>query len=292
MLFRYRRYFAVLSFLLLATPLVAGIVAPDGPASILKEGRLPAPAPARPENWQGLVTLPGQVDAYLDDRFGLREKMIRLHKDLTKPLFVKGNTAVLIGRDGRMFYQGNEMVRQSAGLVLRDRKVAQAADLLAAMRDALARRGIRFLVAVPPNASTIYQDDLPIWAQSGGKKTEYDLFLDDLAARGVKAIDLRPVMKSVRSEGRAYLMHDAHWTARAALAGFNAIVEADSHPDWRLDPATSLGPPAERKGGDVARILGVQDDVSEQSKPLALPVARQNRGFVRRGDARSCHYDR
>ena len=47
--------------------------------------------------------------------------MIRLHKDLTHPLLLKVNTAVLIGRSGRMFYEGNEMVRQSAGSVLEGR---------------------------------------------------------------------------------------------------------------------------------------------------------------------------
>ena len=31
-----------------------------------------------------------------------------------------GDNSVLVGRDGRMFYLGEEAVRQSAGLVLRD----------------------------------------------------------------------------------------------------------------------------------------------------------------------------
>ena len=42
MLLRWRRYFAVAAFLLLATPLLVGIVQPDSAASILKEGRYPA----------------------------------------------------------------------------------------------------------------------------------------------------------------------------------------------------------------------------------------------------------
>ena len=190
MLIRGRRYFAVLGFLLLATPLVWGMVLPDSPDLIHKEGRELAPPPAAPADFAGWSKLPGQVDAYLKDRFGLRHAMINLHKDLTHPVLLKVNTAALIGRDGRMFYEGNEMVRQSAGLVLRDQRVTEAVDMIASMHDALARRGIRFLVAIPPNSSTIYQDDLPIWAQARGRKTEYDLFLQDLAARGVKTVDL------------------------------------------------------------------------------------------------------
>ena len=61
-------------------------------------------------------------------------------------------------------------------------RVADAADLIVAMRDALGKRGIGFLVALPPNSSTIYPDDLPKWARNPGKKTEYDLLLEALAA--------------------------------------------------------------------------------------------------------------
>src|SRR5574337_2122493 len=230
-----------------------------------------APAPRWPSSFARLRALPGAFDAYLKDHFGLRHAMIGLHKDLTHPVILKVNTAALIGRDGRMFYAGNEMVRQSAGLVMRDERIAATDGLIAAMRDALKARGITFLVTVPPNASTIYQDDLPLWAQRQGRQTEYDLFLKELAARGVKTVDLRPAMTAIRAGGEAYLMHDAHWTARAALAGFNAVAEAAGHPGWRIDPATAIGPPAPRKGGDVARILGVQDDVVEMAETLTLP---------------------
>jgi alginate O-acetyltransferase complex protein AlgJ len=272
MLKRYRRYFAVLAFGLLATPLVVGLVRPDSPELILKEGRMLASAPQAPLNWDALTAFPGQADAWLKDHFGLRQTMIHTQRDLSHPVLY-GNEKALIGRDGRMFYLGRDMVRQSAGLVLRDQKVANAVDMLAEMRDALARRVASLLVAVAPNSSTIYQDDLPLWAQKQGRKTEYDLFLADLAARGIKTVDLRPVMEKARADGEAYLMHDTHWTARSAVLAFNAVAEAAGHPDWRLDPETSIGPPAERRGGDVARIIGVEDEVSETVRELAVPSA-------------------
>ena len=223
--------------------------------------------------WRGL---PGEVDAYLKDRFGLRHAMIRLHHDLSHPLVMKVNTAALTGKSGRLYYEGNEMLRQSAGLVMRDERVAETVDLLAAMRDQLAARGIRFLVTVPPNSSSIYQDDLPFWAQSRGKPTEYDLFLADLKARGIKAVDLRPPLIAASRTGQVYLMNDAHWTARGAMIGFNALVEADGHPEWRVDVEKSLGPLEQRKGGDIARILGIQDDVSERTESILLPPAKSD----------------
>ena len=47
------------------------------------------------------------------------------------------------------------------------------------------------------------------------------------------------------------------------LAAYNAIVKAESHEDWRIDPASALGPMTLRQGGDLARMLGVGDGVSE-----------------------------
>ena len=272
MLWRYRRYFAILAFGLLATPLVVGMVKPDSPELIFKEGRRLAPAPAAPNRLADLGLLPGQIDAYLKDHFGFRHVLIQLHKDLTKPMLGFGGSEVLIGRNGRMFYLGGEMVQQSAGLIFRDQKVVDSVNLLARSRDELAKRGTAFFVVVLPSTSSIYEADLPNWAQRHGRKTEDDLFLQDLAERGIKTVDLRPTLKQTASEGKAYLLHDSHWTARGAVAGFNAAVEADSHPDWRVDPLKALGPAREVRGGDLARLLGEQDEVTETAERLVLPA--------------------
>ena len=271
MLLRHRRIFALGAFCALATPLVVGIVAPDSPATVLMEGHSLAPAPRPPTTGASWLALPAAVDAYLKDHFGLRETLITAHRELTKPTLSFGNDSVLVGRDGRMFFLGEDAVRQSAGLLVRDRKVAEATDMLVRMNDELQARGIRFLVAMPPNAATIYQDDLPLWAQNPGKPTEYDMLLANLAAKGVTAVDLRPPVRDARKRGPAFYMHDTHWTSRGALAAYNAIVKADSHEDWRIDPASALGPMTLRKGGDLARMLGVGDGVSEYAEASTLP---------------------
>ena len=276
-----RRFYAIVAFVLLSLPLVFGILKPDDPEYVYEEGRRLQPAPVFPTSLAGWVAAPGNIDAYLKDRFGLRHAMIKLHRDLSHPVIMKVNSAGLIGASGRLFYRGNEMLQQSAGLVYRDARVAETADLLAQMNRALARHGIRFLVTIPPNTSTIYQDDLPYWAQRKGRKTEYDLLLADLRARGVKTVDLRPALIEARKQGEVYLMNDAHWTARGAIAGFNAVVEADGRPNWRIDASKALGPPQERKSGDIARILGIQDEASEMTQELALPAPKSDEPLAR-----------
>jgi alginate O-acetyltransferase complex protein AlgJ len=275
MLIQHHRYLAIISFLLLAIPLVVGIVGPDSPATVLKEGRLLAQAPTIPADFRHWITLPKDIDAYLQDHFGLRHVMVRAHHDITRP-FSNGNDTVLIGRGGRLFYLGDEAVRQSAGLVVRDQRVSDTVAMLKRINAALAARGIRFLVAIPPNGATIYQDFLPTWAQNRGRRTEYDLLFDELAANGVTVVDLRPPIEAERAKGPVFYMYDTHWTFRGALAGFNAVVEADSHPDWRIDPGSALGPMTTREGTDLTRMLGIEGPITERVEMSILPSEKRN----------------
>ena len=76
MLRRHRRWFAALAALLLAIPPVVGLIAPDNPITVLKEGRRLAPAPRMPLKFAEWIGLTPKVDAYLRDHFGLRHAMI------------------------------------------------------------------------------------------------------------------------------------------------------------------------------------------------------------------------
>jgi alginate O-acetyltransferase complex protein AlgJ len=271
------RYLSLFIFLLLATPLFAGFVAPESAQQVIKEGRALAATPSLPRSTEELDAWPKEAEAYLGDRFGLRSHMIAWDANLARRLLGEGSPQVFVGRHDRMFYRGDDSISQSAGLVRRDARVADTADFILAMRDALKQRGIKFIVASPPNATTIYQDDLPPWARSKGRITEYNILLSDLAARGVEAIDLRPLVWAVRSKAPAYFLHDTHWTPRGAIAAFNAIVEADGHREWHIDPERSLTPMIQRVGGDLARMIGVSDYVTEPYQELALsPVSKVN----------------
>ena len=276
MLYHYRRYWAFVVAILLATPLVVGLVAPAGRSLSVNEARMLAPTPALPHTFAQWLSVPRQVDAYLRDHFGLRQLFLRGYgMIMNRALKNAGNPLVLSGTDGWMFYRGDGMIQQSAGIVRRDAQVASMADFLATMRTLLAARGIRMLAASPPNSATIYGDHLPLWAKNRGQRTEYDVLMEDLAARGVPAVDLRPVLVAAEPQGQLYYKHDTHWTPRGAVAGFNAIVRADAHPDWTFDPDTVLGAPGAIAGGDLARMLGVEAEVSERGQAMALPAGHR-----------------
>jgi alginate O-acetyltransferase complex protein AlgJ len=276
MLRHYRRYWALLSVFLLALPLVVGALAPGGKTVSSIEARSLAPAPAFPEGLAGWRNLPRQTDAYLSDHFGMRRLFLQAYGFIMSRAPLKtGKPLVLAGSNGWMFFRGDQMIQQSAGLIRRDGQLERTADLLGTMHTLLAARGVRLRVASPPNSATIYGDELPLWARNRGQRTEYDVLLDDLAARGVPAVDLRPALIAAKAEGKVYRMHDTHWTELGGVAAFNAIVRADSHPDWTLDPASVLGAPETIVSGDLARLAGTGDNLKETERLLTLPPGKR-----------------
>jgi hypothetical protein len=274
MLRSHRRFLALLMGLILVVP-SAWLFGPQPDPTQLFEWRLPAPAPQLPQTLAQVIAWPRAVDPYLADHFGLRRQMIRAQSVIAHG-WLRGSTEyAMVGRHGWFFLRADQMVHQSAGVLTRDASITETADAIGQMRDVLEARGTRFVFASPPNSATIYPDKLPRWARNDGRATEYDLMLAALAARGVEAVDLRPALRHARAEGDIYYQHNTHWTHRGALVGFNALAAAIGHPDWQLDPASVLTAPMAVEGGDLARMLGLALDVSEQSALTSLPAAEQ-----------------
>ena len=270
MLHRHRRYYLYGVFLLIFTPLIAGIIAPQAALIVEREKRPPNALPDWPSSFDELSKIPPRLDAYLSDRFGLRHEMIRLYANLNRRFLRAGNEKVFVGNNERMFLRLDNALFQSAGIVRRDQDVTDTIKLLCEMRDLLARQGIRFIVAPPPNSASIYSAELPRWVRNQGRVTEYDLLVGGLRARGVNVVDLRTPLRQARNTGNMYFLHDTHWTPRGSIIGFNSVAEAAGHFDWKLDVDASLLEPIPRRGGDLARMIGVEDDVTEPIQNISL----------------------
>lgn len=267
MLRSYRRWWGPLFGLLLALPLMAMVLAPTARSVDRRELRPVAAWPALPGGRGDWRRLPSRIDAYLADHFGFREQLLLAEARISQGILKNGSDQVLFGRDGWLFYRLEGNLKQAAGLLLRRDNVAETADTLASIARTVEARGARFLVAIPPSSATIYGDLLPKWARNRGRETEYDLLLAALAARGVTAVDLRPHLRDVTRIAQTYSRYDTHWNPRGALEAFNVVAAAAGHPDWRMDPDVVLVD-APWAGGDLARMIGIEDVVSETAPIL------------------------
>ncbi len=269
MLLPYARFWLILMAGLLVAPAVVHLSSSGKDAS-LEEGRLLASLPGIPKTRKEAKGWSSRFDAYLNDHFGFRDPVIRLHAWINQAASnVTGNARVLPGADGWMFYRGNSMLEQSSGRIIRSAQIEHTVSMLADMEALLSARGSKLIVASPPNSATIYSDKIHGWPQPG-RQTEYDLQLSLLRNRNITAVDLRPVLREARAHGDTYLQHDTHWSASGALAAFNAVAAEAGLAGWRLDPAAVIGPETKLQGGDLARMLGIAPYVSEVVHPLKL----------------------
>lgn len=268
---RYRRGWIVCLMAILTAPILAGLLFP-GTMRSPDELRPPAPAPAMPRNWGEWLTFPARLDPFLRDHFGLRRDMIRLQALVAHKLLRSSNDSVFVGMDGQLFYRSERMIEQSAGLLIRREQVEETAAVVGHVQALLAARGIPFLFASPPNGSTVYEDLLPDWARRGERRTEYDLLLAALQVRGVRTLDLRPVLGAAREVRRIYYRYDTHWNAAGALAAFNAVASAMGRGSWQFDSSSSMGDEVSRSGSDLARMLGLGPDLAEPVRYLAVPM--------------------
>jgi hypothetical protein len=204
----------------------------------------------------------------------LREQLVRAHGILRYAVLLPSDLRVIIGRDRWLFLAGDGTIEQATGQRLRTPAVDRFADRAAALQLRLKSRNARLLVTIPPNGATINRARLPAWAAEKPAKTEYDLMLTALTARGVAAVDLRPPLLTANSLRPVYRRTDTHWNRLGALVAYNAVVKALDEPGWVIDPDRVFRGFEPVPGGDLARLLAIASDVSDEDAVIDLSPYR------------------
>jgi hypothetical protein len=268
LLLPHRRFWSLLALALLAVPLAIQMTQPAALSSG-DEARALTPAPDWPRSMDQWLALPRRLDRFFADHFGLRAALVRAHGRLRYAVDLPGDLRVIIGRDNWLFLNSDGTIEQSTGKVLRETAIATFADHAAALRTHLAAKGAKLVVAIAPNGSTINRARLPAWASETPAVTEYDLAMRALAARGVTAVDLRPPLMA-SAAGPTYRRTDTHWNKLGALLAYNAVVQAAGRHEWAIDPARVLRGFERTEGGDLARLLAISADVSDDDAVIDL----------------------
>jgi hypothetical protein len=285
LLARYRRPWGLVLLAALGVPLGVQMLQP---AALSSEGeaRMLAPAPDWPRSRDQWLALPRALDRFLGDHFGLRAELVRAHGRLRYAVDLPSDLRVIIGRDNWLFLNSDGTIEQSTGKILREAQIIAFADKAAALRAHLAAKGTQLVVAIPPNGSTINRTRLPAWAAPAPSVTEYDLMMRALSQRGVTAVDLRIPLNAANAASPVYRRTDTHWNKFGALVAYNAVVLAASRPELTIDPARVLKGFERVEGGDLARLLAVAADVTDEdavidlgpygpAPPPATPLATQ-----------------
>jgi alginate O-acetyltransferase complex protein AlgJ len=255
----------------------------------LNEKREPASFPEITLNVNGLRALPAGLEAYYDDHFGFRRRLIRWEQEWKHDFFQETSSRpeVMIGRDGWLFFTAQHMIENYRGVktfTLDDLQNWQL--LLEKRRDWLARRGIKYLFVIPPDKHSIYPEYLPAWMIKMRQQTKLDQFFSHMKAYStVEVLDLRPALLEAKKTARTYLYTDTHWNSYGGFIGYQCVMRslARQLPDLGepLSHEAFEPTPWQEKDGDLAVMLG--QNMAEREgiqltarPPLQLPVAKED----------------
>jgi hypothetical protein len=258
--------------------LMAGIFR-EKPRDQLQEKRRLAEMPRFPIDIDATEAFPRRFEAYFNDHFKLRETLIRSHNRLKIKLLKESpQRDVLMGRDGWLFFARNHVLEDFLALEpFSQEELNERKRLLEAKRDWLASQGIAYLFVVAPNKQSIYPEYMPEGYTRSQGVSRLDQLIDYLRAKSdIAVVDLRTDLRVAKSNGAVYFSTDTHWNPEGSFIAYRRIMKAlqqlYDHAD--LTPRSSTDyrrVSANRKGGDLAKMLGIQADVKEAYDQL-LPL--------------------
>jgi len=231
-----------------------------------QENRILAPPP----QWVGFRRLRDftkATDAYIDDHFGLRDRLVHWNSRLRYRLGASSTPKVVIGSDGWLFYAGEKIIEQHTGEdVFTPAELERWVEVMTANRDWLARRGIAFIITIAPDKSTIYPEKLPTHPRPPGRTTRADQLVARLRTTDLVLVDPREALREAkRSFPKLYFEGDSHWTQRGAFIAYSQLMEAvrakfpNAAPASLDDYDIAWGPAA---ASDLAFLLTLHGDLS------------------------------
>ncbi len=165
--------------------------------------------------------LTGNIEKYVEDRIGFRDKMIlsytvlndRIFGKMVHPSYVYGKERYVFGAGLNVYPCYSEYHEVFADMVLK-------------MQEYCEERDIPFLFVFNPAKPAVLTEYIP--AGMDYNREWVDLFLDALDRRGVHYVDNTEVLRQKTKEGEAVFnkKYDAnHWNDLGALYGTNQVLE-------------------------------------------------------------------
>ena len=205
-------------FLLLCLSLSVGTLL-LGPSDAAANERLAEMPSVRMEDGSLNTEYLTQLQDYFNDRFFLRQKLITLDRRMSNLLGVSGESSVIAGKDGWLFFAQTLDDYTGTGR-MSGRALFSAASNVALMEEYCRVNGKEFTFVIAPNKNSLYGEYMPdfgVTAKTSNAETFHNL-LDQLQ---VKYVNLFAAFAEV--EEPLYFAHDSHWNSKGAALGADLI---------------------------------------------------------------------
>ncbi|MBE6725914.1 MAG: hypothetical protein E7576_12135 [Ruminococcaceae bacterium] len=237
-----------------------------------------------------LLTEEGISPTWRDDfenwfskHFAYRDRLVTAYSHLREFLFRTGNDQVIVGKDGFLFFS-ETLDCYTGENPMTAEELESAAEAVANLSDYAADCGVPFLFVCAPNKNTVYGEYMPdtIPQRSGGTDaSDLTRLRALLNGRGVKTLDLRPILAAEKENALLYHKRDTHWNAEGARIAAKAILEAAGRtvPVWMDQPLTVVTKTFE---GDLDSLLYPGEERYDEDFVLSIED-----GFIYKGNYRT-----
>ena len=210
-----------------------------------------------------------------DNFCALRPPFIRWN-GLAKTQILKTSTSpeVVLGKDNWLFLNTEGSLDDYRRLhPFSPAELLQLKNYFETQNRSLQKRGIKFLIVIPPDKQTIYPELMPESLAPAPGQTHLDQFLEAMKNSPVEILDLRPVLRAAKAQrGKVYFRDDSHWNDWGAYAAYAATANRLKkwYPNLRVMPESELRVKnAIRKGADLPDKLGIEKDIAENIQTLS-----------------------
>ncbi len=230
-----------------------------------------------------LKLLPDQLEIYLNDRIGFRDKLMQMQIWLDRDLFQgSSSNKVAIGPQGWLFLKEQTPFDQPHPLPeLFEKQVQDWCDEIARRQNWLENRGRHYVLLIAPDKHTIYPEELPKCYQYWVKNSLLDALIQKAKSRHLHVVDLRENLLAIKNEKQVYCKFDTHWNDEATWLASHSLLQQFQQWYPQIDnPSRSefymkIEPFAQF---DLYRQLGYSEVASE---PYITIHKKQSSGFVR-----------
>lgn len=216
------KIFVCVFIALLTVPAVVHLAGGDEDLQYIRqnERRKPGALPSSLD-WK---KLPGQLEQYVNDRFGFRRQLIEMYDRVHLAYGMSSSPSVLLGKDGWMFFTKRDVIDDYRGVQpLSEAAIAGGVAKFKRMRAFMRAKGVKTVFMLVPDKQSVYPDYLPDWATKVGPSC-YEQMLAALRRTDLNVLDLRPALRVSRKWLPTFYRTDTHWNQYGAYVGYVTLM--------------------------------------------------------------------
>lgn len=237
---------------------------------------------------------PKQMDAYINDRIGMREPLVQAYGYIADylPVNLTGKTAIE-GENGWLFLnqESDTYCYYQRTSPFTEKSIQKILGIINDNIKFCEEHGIKLVLIIPPNKSTVYPEYYPKYIKHLDKPVPYET----LAHRIKTSADLPLIaplnaLLSGKDEQELYFRKDSHWNTFGAYAAYRVLAEEirKIYPNFYILQDKDIYDCEVNSWGDLLPMLHLYNDNNRKEKGLCpsyqINLALKSNSEIKRSD--------